>query len=109
MRLFPVILAAIGAAWFGILTAGGAVAQSGTTEDPAVVEPAATVCDWAVLGAGCVLRAGAVVKQRSTFGDHAIVDGFPAKQVGTVERPPELPGWAFRPGDAATLLEVPRA
>jgi carbonic anhydrase/acetyltransferase-like protein (isoleucine patch superfamily) len=71
-----------------------------------VVEPAATVCDWSSIGADSIVRAGAVVKQRASFGDHAVVDGFPAKQVETVDGTPELPSWAFQPGDLDTLVRV---
>lgn len=71
-----------------------------------VVEPAATVCDWAAIGAGSIVRAGAVVKQRDTFGDHSVVDGFPARQVDTVSGAPERPSWAFQPGDLETLVRV---
>jgi carbonic anhydrase/acetyltransferase-like protein (isoleucine patch superfamily) len=33
------------------------------------VEPAAIVCDWSVVGAESVVRAGACVKQRDSFAD----------------------------------------
>jgi carbonic anhydrase/acetyltransferase-like protein (isoleucine patch superfamily) len=68
-----------------------------------VVEPGAIVCDWSSLGEECVVRAGAVVKQRSTFGARTVVDGFPARSVGTGQGRPDLPVWAFQPGDLATL------
>ena len=71
-----------------------------------VVEPAATVCDWATVGADSIVRAGAVVKQRATFGDHTDIDGFPAKQTGTVGGTPERPRWCFQPGDLDTLARV---
>jgi carbonic anhydrase/acetyltransferase-like protein (isoleucine patch superfamily) len=64
-----------------------------------IVEPGAIVCDWSRLGADCVVKAGAVVKQRSTFGDGTVVDGFPAAAVGATTSPLTPPGWAFRPGD----------
>ena len=70
-----------------------------------VVEPAATVCDWARVGAGSIVRAGAVVKQRSTFDDGADIDGFPATQIGTLDRAPEPPAWCFQPGDLDTLVK----
>jgi carbonic anhydrase/acetyltransferase-like protein (isoleucine patch superfamily) len=69
-----------------------------------VVEPGAIVCDWSSLGEECVVRAGAVVKQRSEFGARSVVDGFPARSVGTVQGRPELPMWALQPGDLATLI-----
>jgi carbonic anhydrase/acetyltransferase-like protein (isoleucine patch superfamily) len=68
-----------------------------------IVEPGAIVCDWSALGADCIVRAGAVVKQRSTFPDRAIVDGFPAKQLGTSDGPLEAPSWALRPGDVDAM------
>ena len=71
-----------------------------------VVEPAATVCDWAKVGADSIVRAGAVVKQRAEFGEHADVDGFPATQVGTVAGTPPRPPWSFQPGDLDTLVKV---
>jgi carbonic anhydrase/acetyltransferase-like protein (isoleucine patch superfamily) len=71
-----------------------------------VVEPGAIVCDWSRLGADCVVRAGAVVKQRSIFADASIVDGFPAKQVGTSPTPLAPPSWALRAGDVERLRRV---
>jgi carbonic anhydrase/acetyltransferase-like protein (isoleucine patch superfamily) len=68
-----------------------------------VVEPAATVCDWSRVGADSVVGAGAVVKQRATFDDHSVIDGFPATQVGTVDGSPTTPLWAFQPGDLDTI------
>jgi len=69
-----------------------------------VVEPGAIVCDWSSLGEECVVRAGAVVKQRSKFGVRSVVDGFPARSVGTGQGRPDLPTWALQPGDLATLI-----
>jgi carbonic anhydrase/acetyltransferase-like protein (isoleucine patch superfamily) len=68
-----------------------------------VVEPGAIVCDWSVLGAECVVRAGAVVKQRSRFEARSVIDGFPARSVGAGQGRPNLPSWALQPGDLATL------
>ena len=63
-----------------------------------VVEPGAIVCDGSIVGAGCVVRAGAVVKQRSRFGDSVEIDGFPATDIGRIDRPGR-PAWAFSVGD----------
>ena len=60
-----------------------------------VVEPGAIVCDGRGVGARCVVRAGAVVKQRSQFGVGVEIDGFPAVEVGTVP-PPPVPVWALQ-------------
>jgi carbonic anhydrase/acetyltransferase-like protein (isoleucine patch superfamily) len=62
-----------------------------------VVEPGAILCDGIRIGVGCVVRAGAVVKQRSQFGDGVAIDGFPAVDVGTVEV--GVPTWALRVDD----------
>jgi carbonic anhydrase/acetyltransferase-like protein (isoleucine patch superfamily) len=63
-----------------------------------VIEPGAIVCDGSVVGSNCVVRAGAVVKQRSRLADGTEIDGFPAVEVGRID-PPELPAWALRPDD----------
>jgi carbonic anhydrase/acetyltransferase-like protein (isoleucine patch superfamily) len=71
-----------------------------------VVEPAATVCDFSTVGADSVVGAGAVVKQRATFEDHVVIDGFPAVQIDTVNGSPVRPAWAFQPGDLDTLARA---
>jgi carbonic anhydrase/acetyltransferase-like protein (isoleucine patch superfamily) len=71
-----------------------------------VVEPGANVCDWSVIGVECVVGAGAVVKQRSAFGDRVAIDGFPATEVSALTEAPSLPSWAFQAGDIEGL--VPR-
>jgi carbonic anhydrase/acetyltransferase-like protein (isoleucine patch superfamily) len=63
-----------------------------------IVEPGAIVCDGSVVGADCVVRAGAVVKQRSRFADGTEIDGFPAGEVARIE-PPARPTWALRQDD----------
>ena len=69
-----------------------------------VVEPGANVCDWSVIGRDCLVGAGAVVKQRSVFGDGLVIDGFPAREIGRLDAPPPRPAWAFQPGDLETLV-----
>jgi carbonic anhydrase/acetyltransferase-like protein (isoleucine patch superfamily) len=64
-----------------------------------VIEPGAIVCDGGVLGAGCLVHAGAVVKQRSQFPAGTEVDGMPAVEVGRLSRQPDVPNWALRPDD----------
>ena len=69
-----------------------------------IVEPAAIVCDGSTLGAECIVRAGAVVKQRSRFAAGTDIDGFPAVEVGRTSRPVPAPVWAWRPDDLGTLV-----
>ena len=69
-----------------------------------MVEPGAIVCDHAVLGPGCVVRAGAVVKQRSRFAGGTDIDGFPAVEMGRVPVAPPLPAWAWAPGDRPEVV-----
>jgi carbonic anhydrase/acetyltransferase-like protein (isoleucine patch superfamily) len=69
-----------------------------------IVEPGAIVCDFSTIGRSCIVRAGAVVKQRSQFDDFSVVDGFPAKQVDSLLHPPPVPDWALRLGDVARLV-----
>ena len=59
-----------------------------------VIEPGAIVCDGSVVGADCVVRAGAVVKQRSQFPDGSEIDGFPAVVISRID-PPRTPSWAL--------------
>ena len=51
--------------------------------------------DGSVIGAESVVRAGAVVKQRSYFSARTEVDGFPAVDVGRISEPPRTPTWAL--------------
>jgi carbonic anhydrase/acetyltransferase-like protein (isoleucine patch superfamily) len=73
-----------------------------------IVEPGAIVCDGSVVGAESVVRAGACVKQRDRFDDRSVLDGFPARLVGTLTAPPPTPGWALPLDAIATLRRVQR-
>lgn len=72
-----------------------------------VVEPAAIICDWAEVGAGCWVRAGSCVTQRQQFGDLSVIEGMPAHAVGNLEAPLQRPGWALPP-DALDVICVLR-
>jgi carbonic anhydrase/acetyltransferase-like protein (isoleucine patch superfamily) len=69
-----------------------------------VVEPGTIVCDFSDLGPNCLVRSGSVVKQRSHFAAGSILEGFPARQVGTNSAPQPLPAWALRVEDLAGLV-----
>src|SRR2546430_994235 len=68
-----------------------------------VVEPGAIVCDFSTVGEESMVLAGCCVKQRSRFEARAILDGFPARQVGELTAAPQLPGWALKRSDLGTL------
>ena len=83
----------------GVIVGPGAMIHGCRIGTHSVVEPGAIVCDSSVLGPGCVVRAGAVVKQRSRFGAGTDIDGFPAVDVGRIPEPPSAPDWALRRED----------
>ena len=68
-----------------------------------VIEPAAIVCDYSVVGEESLVHAGALVKQRARFPARAVLEGYPATLVGTLDGPPAFPAWALRRSDLATL------
>jgi carbonic anhydrase/acetyltransferase-like protein (isoleucine patch superfamily) len=88
----------------GVVIGPGAMIHGCRIGAGSVVEPGAIVCDGSVLGAHCVVRAGAVVKQRSQFDAGSDLDGFPARQIGSIAAPPELPAWVFRRDELPELL-----
>jgi carbonic anhydrase/acetyltransferase-like protein (isoleucine patch superfamily) len=73
-----------------------------------VVEHAAIICDSSRVGAGSIVRVGACVKQRARFDDLAVLDGFPARQVGTLDAAPLRPAWAFDADDLPTPVRLTR-
>src|ERR1700733_4699372 len=61
--------------------------------------PGRIVCDGSVVGADSIVRAGAVVKQRSQFASGTEIDGMPAVEVRRLSDRPGLPSWALHHGD----------
>ena len=53
-----------------------------------------------------MVRAGACVKQRDRFGERSILDGFPAKLVGTLSRAAARADMGPAPDAVATLRKV---
>ncbi len=53
-----------------------------------------------------IVRAGACVKQRARFGERAVLDGFAADQVGSLDAASSRPAWAFDPDDLPTPVPV---
>jgi carbonic anhydrase/acetyltransferase-like protein (isoleucine patch superfamily) len=71
-----------------------------------VVEPGAIVSDGSRLGRNCLVRAGSLVPQRDTYGDDAIIQGFPGKQIGMQARKQDRPAWALDPADLSSLVKL---
>jgi carbonic anhydrase/acetyltransferase-like protein (isoleucine patch superfamily) len=86
----------------GVIIGPGAMIHGCRIGPRTVIEPGAIVCDHAVLGAECQIRAGALVKQRSVFDARTDIDGFPGSMVGVLSYPPTIPLWALRPDDLPT-------
>ena len=80
----------------GVIIGPGAMIHGCRIGRGSVVEPAGIVCDFSDLGPNCTVRAGTVVKQRARFPAGAIVEGFPARQVGSNSAPQPVPAWALR-------------
>ncbi|KAA2266977.1 hypothetical protein F0L68_00090 [Solihabitans fulvus] len=71
-----------------------------------VVEPAAIVCDWSRVGRESVIGAGACVKQRAEFPERSVLDGFPARVVGTLSERPQVPSWGVTRQSLGSLVRL---
>ncbi len=80
----------------GVVVGPGAMIHGCRIGTRSIIEPGAIVCDTSVLDAGCLVRAGAVVKQRSRFEAGTEINGFPAVGVGRISELPQTPSWALR-------------
>ena len=83
----------------GVIIGPGAMIHGCRIGAGSIVEPGAIVCDHSVIGAACVVRAGAVVKQRSRFDAGTEIDGFPGVEIGRISAPPQRPPWAWSADD----------
>ncbi len=73
----------------------GCIIHGTTIGAHSVIESGAILCDYSQLGENTLVRSGTLVKQRSQFDANAILEGFPAKNVGTNDRRLEKPPWLF--------------
>ncbi len=74
----------------------GCIIHGTTIGAGSVIESGAIVCDYSSLGKNTTVRSGSLVKQRSQFGDHEILEGFPARSVGQNKVANLRPAWAFQ-------------
>src|SRR5690554_3033468 len=75
----------------------GCIIHGTTIGRASVVESGAIVCDYSRLGENTLVKSGSLVKQRSEFGDNEILEGFPAKSIGSNEAELKRPDWAIKP------------
>ncbi|MFZ0666947.1 MAG: DapH/DapD/GlmU-related protein [Acidimicrobiales bacterium] len=83
----------------GVVVGPGAMIHGCRIGRRSVIEPGAIVCDGSEVGADCIVRAGAVVKQRSQFPAGTEIDGMPAVEVSRLSGPRVIPGWALQLDD----------
>ncbi len=74
----------------------GCMIHGTTIGKGSIIESGAIVCDYSVLGENTLVTSGTLVKQRSTFTDNQILEGFPAKVVGENDQPLARPPWALK-------------
>ena len=87
----------------GVIVGPGAMIHGCRIGAGSVIDPARS-CATTACSAGCIVRAGAVVKQRSRFDAGTEIDGFPASEVGRASEPSQMPSWAWRYDDLPDLL-----
>ncbi len=77
----------------------GCIIHGTTIGEGSVIESGAIICDYSSLGKNSLVMSGSLIKQRSSFDDHAILEGFPAKAIGTSAGPLARPNWTIRTRD----------
>ena len=73
----------------------GCIIHGTTIGANSIIESGAIVCDNSRIGANCLVRSGTLVKQRSTFADDLILEGFAAKITGKNALPNTRPAWGL--------------
>ena len=78
-----------------VIIGPGSIIHGTTLKEGTIVESGSNVCDYSELGKNCLVKAGTLVKQRSKFEDHSIIEGFPGKNIGKLKREQPHPPWAY--------------
>ena len=73
----------------------GCIIHGCTIGENSIIESGAIISDYSSLGKNTLVRSGSLVKQRSIFSDNLILQGFPAKEVGSLDQLQERPAWSF--------------
>ena len=74
----------------------GCIVHGTNIGENSVIESGAIICDYSKLGKNTLVKPGSLVKQRSQFPDNAILEGFPAVEIGKVEEKLLRPEWAIK-------------
>lgn len=80
----------------GVTVGPNCIVHGSTVGAGCVIEAGAIVCDFSALGENVLVTAGSLVPQRSEIAANAIVQGFPAKEIGQNPSAMERPDWAHR-------------
>lgn len=73
----------------------GCIIHGTTIGANTIIESGSIICDYSELGENTLVKSGTLVKQRSTFENNEILEGYPAKVVGENTETLELPNWAI--------------
>ena len=78
-----------------VIIGPGCIIHGTNIGENSIIESGAIVCDYSTLGKNTTVKSGSLVKQRSLVNDNEIVEGFPAKPIGTNDKIQDKPAWAL--------------
>ena len=89
-----------------VIIGPGAMIHGCELGEGTIIEGGAIICDYSKLGRNCLVKAGTLVKQRSTFPENSVLEGFPATIIKTLEEMQPLPSWSFIRQELNTIKKV---
>ena len=78
-----------------VIIGPGCIIHGTTIGSNSIIESGAIVCDYSKLGKNTLVKSGTLIKQRSIFDDNAILEGYPAKNIGENQEVQQKPAWAI--------------
>ena len=78
-----------------VIIGPGCIIHGTTIGSNSIIESGAIVCDYSKLGKNTLVKSGTLIKQRSIFDDNAILEGYPAKNIGENQKVQQKPAWAI--------------
>ncbi len=78
-----------------VIIGPGCIIHGTTIGSNSIIESGAIVCDYSKLGKNTLVKSGTLIKQRSTFKDNAILEGYPAKNIGENVELQRKPAWGI--------------